>query len=536
MSSLGFHSEGSWSTFLCSHNGEFWSSALTSDGRYLVTGGQDKTVRVWDLQTKFQVAVLEGHTSNVKGVAVSTSSKYILSGSLDKTVKLWDFQLKTLDFTFKDHQNSVFCVSISENERLGASGSQDQSIIIWDLSEKVLKYRLQGHLEGVKGVHFVNDLFLVSGAFDKTAKVWDLSTSECKTVDLGCRVMCVNAFTDKKLGICGGDEGGIKLFSLESGCLAGDLIGHTGGVRGLAVAKNVLVSSSSDKTLRMWDLDSLSLLRVFTGHSAEVNGVCLNQALNLLVSVSFDCSILIWNPEQPDPTNEILLTPYYEDSLSFHDSLVSYASHNSSLKIWNLATDSLETTFQGHNKRVTSTIFPNSQVLVSGSLDATIKIWDLEAKVLLSELVSDQGPITSISLSLNLKFLVSGSGDKTAKIWDFEAKVPLHTLSGHRSGISSVCVSGNRNRVFTASMDCSLREWNLENGSLVQELNVHKEKVWKVVLTDDQKFLVSGAYFEHVAVVDLDSGEVRARIRNAEEGVEWFARYPELRRWFLRYL
>lgn len=537
VSNTAYHSASQWTSFLETHNGEYWSSALTSNGQYLVTGGQDKTVRIWDLQTKSQVSVLQGHTSNIKGVAVSASSKYILSGSLDKTVKLWDFHTKTLEFNFKGHQNSVFCVCFADNELLAASGSQDRSIIVWDLIEKTAKFRFQGHNESVKSVFFVNDQNLLSGSFDKTVKIWNLNTLECKNIEVSHKVMSVCAAVHKNLGFCGGDEGGIKAFCLDSGNVVAELNGHTGGIRALAVGQNgdVIVSASSDKTVRLWDLSNFGLIQVFSVHSAEVNGVCINQSSNLIASVSFDCSISIYSP-QSATAEKIQLSSYYEDSLSFYPPFLSYGSDNNSLKLWDFSTNSLYFTFQGHTKRVVSTILPNTQFIYSGSSDCTIRKWDIQLRTQISELQTHQSPISSISLSEDLKFLVSGSNDKTIQIWDFDNKTLLNTLTGHKAPVSSVCVSSIRNKIFSASMDCSVRTWNLGDGELIEELKIHNEKVWKIALTVDGKYLVTGAYFEFVAVVELDSGQVVAKITSAEEGEEWFAKYEEIRKWFLRYV
>ena len=71
--------------------------AITSDSKYIVSGGWDKTVRIWNLQDKTQEAVLQGHTGYVWSVAITSDSKYIISGGDDHTVRRWNLQNREQD-------------------------------------------------------------------------------------------------------------------------------------------------------------------------------------------------------------------------------------------------------------------------------------------------------------------------------------------------------------------------------------------------------------------------------------------------------
>ena len=66
------------------------SVAITSNNKYIVSGGDDKTVRIWNLQEKTQEAVLQGHTGYVTSVAITNDNKYIVSGGNENTVRIWN--------------------------------------------------------------------------------------------------------------------------------------------------------------------------------------------------------------------------------------------------------------------------------------------------------------------------------------------------------------------------------------------------------------------------------------------------------------
>jgi WD40 repeat protein len=71
------------------HESTVWSVAVTPDGKFVVSGSDDKTVRLWDLATGKEVRRFTGHEAPVYRVAVTPDGQYVVSGSGDKTVRVW---------------------------------------------------------------------------------------------------------------------------------------------------------------------------------------------------------------------------------------------------------------------------------------------------------------------------------------------------------------------------------------------------------------------------------------------------------------
>ena len=90
-------------TVLQGHTSSVLTVAVTSDNKYIVSGSDDNTIRIWNLLEKRQETVFRGHTDSVNSVAMTSDNKYIISGSDDNTIRIWKFGIKDksiLNFNF----------------------------------------------------------------------------------------------------------------------------------------------------------------------------------------------------------------------------------------------------------------------------------------------------------------------------------------------------------------------------------------------------------------------------------------------------
>ena len=113
---------------------------------FLVSGGDDQTLRIWSLETKKLISTLTGHQDKVTAVAVHPDGEIIASGSEDKTVKIWSVKTGEILATLQGHSDKVLTVKFSQNGQLLASGGgeNDKTVIIWNLGERS-SITLKGH-------------------------------------------------------------------------------------------------------------------------------------------------------------------------------------------------------------------------------------------------------------------------------------------------------------------------------------------------------------------------------------------------------
>ena len=120
-----------------------------------------------------QAKTLKGHALHVLSVVFSPDGKLIVSGSGDKTLKIWDAETGQELETLKGHSEPIIAVLLSPDGKLIVSGSLDKTLIIWDANSGKKMQKLEGHIGPVFSVAFSPDgLRIISGG-DFTVKVWD---------------------------------------------------------------------------------------------------------------------------------------------------------------------------------------------------------------------------------------------------------------------------------------------------------------------------------------------------------------------------
>jgi WD40 repeat protein len=148
--------------------------------------GGDTCIRLWDVQTGKEKAVLKGHINGVECCAFSPDGRTLISASEDKTVKLWDIQTGKEKVVLAGHTNFVESCVFSPNGKTIASASWDKTIRIWDVQTGKEKAVLIGHTDGIWSCDFSPDGgAIVSASQDKTCRIWDVETGKEKAVLIG---------------------------------------------------------------------------------------------------------------------------------------------------------------------------------------------------------------------------------------------------------------------------------------------------------------------------------------------------------------
>src|SRR3990172_4082120 len=188
-------------------------------------------------------------------------------------------------------------------------------------------------------------------------------------------------------------------------------------------------------------------------------------------------------------------------------------------------------TLDGHKNGVWAlAITRDGKRAISGSKDATLKVWDLETGEARFTLDGHSDGVWAVAITRDGRRAVSGSTDTTLKVWDLETGETLRTLEGHTEAVSAVAVTPDGKKVVSASWDATLKVWDLETGEELGTLKGHTDKVWAITVTQDGTRAVSGSSDTTLKVWDLEARKELGTLEGDKDKVKAVAVTPDGRR------
>ncbi|KAJ8522505.1 hypothetical protein ONZ45_g936 [Pleurotus djamor] len=198
------------------------------------------------------------------------NARYILTGGQDRSVRLWNANLGTEIKAFTSHGYEVLSVSVAHDNAQFASSGGDRSVFVWDVATGVTTRRISGHMGKIYVVEYNdNATVLASGSFDTTVKLWDLRAMNRQPIQSldeardGVQTLHVGS----TFIITGSIDGHVRMYDLRKGELRSDFIGHpVTAVVPTQDSQTVLVTTL-DSHLRLMDMSTGKLLNDFSGHA-----------------------------------------------------------------------------------------------------------------------------------------------------------------------------------------------------------------------------------------------------------------------------
>ena len=240
---------------------------FASDSSMIACGFAESYIKVWALKEKSrgmelprQTKRMIGHSGPVYGVTFSPDNRYILSCSEDRSARLWSVDTQTALVAYKGHNQPVWDVAFSPFGHYFATASHDMTARLWSCDHIYPLRIFAGHLSDVDVVQFhPNSTYVLTGSNDKTCRLWDINRGHSVRVFAGhtAPITACTTSPDGKLVASAGDDGSIELWDIASGRRMKTMRGHSRApVYSLSFSheNSVLVSGAADATVRVWDV------------------------------------------------------------------------------------------------------------------------------------------------------------------------------------------------------------------------------------------------------------------------------------------
>ena len=361
------------------------------------------TIGVWtyDVHSGNEVNLFTGDMSGANAIAYTSDGGTLAIAHWDRTVGLWDVNshLPTAPyFTFTGHPGPIYAVAISPNGRMIASGGAGK--ISRDNAEP-----------------------------DGLIRMWDLQTKELRPILRYKSPVSTIAFSPNSRWIAGG---------------------------------------SGDGTIRVWDAGTGNLIHEFNEHTESVWKLDFSPDSKWLLSVGLDGTCLLTNLVPPDHTSSALKqhgTSIYAASFSPNNGNDGYifatGSEDKRIRLWKTQTNNNDEllpdnpSLDGHNDSVWILSFSkDGQNLASGSLDGTVRLWDLDLRRERIKIAGHTGGIKALAYTEDNRILACGTGlDGTLRLWDAGTSGQLSILLDHANLNKAVAYSSDGKTLASAGSE-----------------------------------------------------------------------------------
>ncbi|MGO9545474.1 MAG: PDZ domain-containing protein [Rhodomicrobium sp.] len=503
--------------------------AFTPEGKFLVSAGDDKVIRVWDWRAGRTVRTIRGQSGpgnegKIYAMALSPDGRWLALGGLfpgtreaSDAIRLYNFKSGELKALLKGHTNAIYGLAFSPDGKKLISGSFDNDAILWDVEGASLLQRLKGHRDIIHAVSFTPDgQRAVTVSFDNTLRLW----------------------------------------SVADGALIRPMTGHSDKVVALAVSPKdgSIASGDFSGEVRLWDGKSGALRKVFSNQGGVVGSLRFAPDGRMLLST---CGY-----------KGCAFTQRIYDAASGKE-LTSYAKHNNvvgasaflpdgslvatgggndeAIHIWDPKTGETEAVLKGAGRLILAAGFSadGRSIAWGNKLEARDKndLGPLEVVLRLpsaNAALAEPEPITSQEGWVRAKAKSGTLSLQHRKGGAFGVDAILDLLKdGKATGISiergstdgyqhrSYSFSPDGYRVISGGSNGNLTAYGLDGKKLYNgDFVGHESDVWAVAPSPDGRYLVSGSEDQTVRLWNLKTRELLVTIFRGTDG-EWVMWTPQ---------
>ncbi|MFC1805391.1 hypothetical protein ACFL09_00225, partial [Planctomycetota bacterium] len=504
------------------HEDTVTSVTYSFDGRWVMSGSVDHTVRVWDARTGAEVRCLRGHEDTVTSVTYSFDGRWVMSGSVDHTVRVWDARTGAEVRCLRGHEDTVTSVVCSPNGLWTVTGSRDGTVRAWTVHTGTQRRCLLGKANEIGDVSVSPDGRRIAAAASRSSLiVWGAAS--------GAELLRFGMY-DEDEAIYFGSH-----FTSVAYC--------SGGRR--------LVSGDGENRVRIWDAYTGEELHRLRGHEEHVCSVAISPNGQLIASASYDQTVRLWNTEGDEAApvidglhmwkdRTIVYTPDARHIITGEaaSSKQFVAGEPSCIRIWD-ADDAVEvgriqygegptvrevavspdgSWIAGVSTGEEATAQSGALSAPSSSATASMRTWDAVTRQQLLHVRAHCRVLFCVAVSSNGRLVAAGGGDREDRpgfmqIWHAGSGADYCSIHGHEEAVICLALSPDGRQIASASWDRTIRVWDLETAEEVHRLDVREGLVAGLAYSDDSRRLVCCTRDDRVRIWDIASGQCLSVLR-----------------------
>ncbi|KAJ6824761.1 autophagy-related protein 16 isoform X2 [Iris pallida] len=248
--------------------------------------------------------ITRAHEGGCGSIIFEPMSHKLITGGQDKTVKIWDTHTGSLNCTLRGCIGSILDLAITQDNRSVIAASSSKDLIVWELGSGRILHTLTGHRDKVCAVDAsrVSSRNIVSASYDHTIKVWDLHKGYCINTLVSASNCNSLIYSVDGVTLCSGHvDGNLRLWDSRSGKLVSEVAAHSQAVTSVCISRsgNIVLTSGRDNTHNLFDLRTLELRGTFMASGNRVasnwSRSCVSSDEKYVAAGSADGSVYIWS-------------------------------------------------------------------------------------------------------------------------------------------------------------------------------------------------------------------------------------------------
>ncbi len=545
--------DGSVVATLLGHEAPITSLAFNNNHTRLVSGSEDKTVRVWDIaDAKFpELLKYSGHDAAVRAVAFADTATVLSAGS-DKQIHQWNMADGKIVRSMEGHAGDITALMVSAT--VVASASLDGTIRLWNKSNGELIRTIE-HSSPVKHIALsVDNTKIASWGDDKQLKLWQQADGMLLKTVAEASDLTSLAFSPNSQQLAATDGNNVHAWQVNNGGELQFFPDHAKPTRAVSYLPDskTLISIDASNGLRR---STVSALRSIVAHENSIVDAAVYQGGNALATVAGDGIVKLWTTANGLLAREISTEEVKLHSIatSVNNQFVAAGAEDGRVFVWNSGNGTVTAEFKTPAPAVSLSLsnetvmklavagadqklrfyatndqtllqecavdspmariafLPDNQRVAVAHESGVLAEWAYASPVLTRNMTGHAGGIFNLVFSNDGTTLVSASADNTVRLWDPVAGRQIRALSGHSGTVFGLSVSADSSWIVSAGGDSTIRLWDRLGGRQLKQINA-PSSLYTVAIHLDGRTVAAGGIDRKVFVYDVFGGTLKATL------------------------
>jgi WD40 repeat protein len=519
------------------HYAPVMSIDYSADGKFIITGSKDKTLKLWEVATGREIRTFTGHTKSVTGVKFSPDGSKVVSVSYDQFAIVWSVKTGNQIISFKDSLDEIRNAIFTPDGKQILTGGHKTNAILWDIKtgKKIREYHKKPSTcyQCIPSLQFnIDGSQLITGSGDRTAIVWNVITTDTiKTYHYskGSCSSCPSsaAYSNNAKYIAVGEGSGqLNIVDAYTGNIIYTLIEDESykSVQFSANNKYIAAVIGYYGVLKIWEVksgkevlsiknkkgikdvsfspDGKNIAVANTNHTASIWNINSQKEILQLKGIVNRPPTPRLNESQIyylDKLNEVRLSP--------DGNLLAFFKRSNNAVLWDLNTGKASKKLVGHKELITCLSYsPDNKLIATGSLDRTVILWDITTGQPIKELKGHSAMLFSVEFSKDGKQLVSNSWDGTSVLWSVETGKIISRFNVHSSSPYSAAITPNGLYLITGGLDKALKLTEIDTRVTVKEFVGHTAVAGDICFSNDDNVFATAGWDKKVCIWDVNTG------------------------------